>query len=103
MDINRVVVAVSGSGRSLENLLKQQNKYAYRICGVISSNYTCRGVLIAKDAGLKVYYEDFSDSLFASESLLAWLVDVKAYWIALAGFVKKFLFYFQIIYQYKSG
>ena len=85
-----MVVAVSGSGRSLENLLKQQSKYAYRVCGVISSKANCNGVLIAKDAGLRVYCEDFSGGVFASDALLTWLIEVKAYWIALAGFVKQF-------------
>src|SRR5690606_12136943 len=88
----RVVVAASGAGRSLENLLTWQGKLAkFKVCGVISSNPSCRANDIARQHGLPLYQEPFGGGgTKPSPQLTAWLFQVKADWIALAGFLKIF-------------
>jgi folate-dependent phosphoribosylglycinamide formyltransferase PurN len=86
----KIVVALSGGGRTLENLLQAQESYeTFEVCGVIT-NRDCRGTLIASEAGLPIYTESFSGSKIASMALTTWLWDLKPDWIVLAGFIKIF-------------
>lgn len=84
-----VVVAISGSGRSLVNLLECQNNLNYEVVGVISSMANCLGNKIAKDHGLPIFIDPFKQDLECSK-LETWLQDINADWIALAGFLRKF-------------
>ncbi len=88
---NRVAVAVSGGGRSLSNLLKAQERYRYQICAVVASRPDCPAIIIAKEHGLPVFAGDFTPAAAAStaKSMFQWLDrDVRANWLALAGFLK---------------
>lgn len=89
----RVAVAVSGSGRTLENLLGRQSAgMSYQIAGVIASREDCRGVEIGRRNGLPVLIRKFSPSLLAAvgDDVYAWLNEIDAGWVALGGFLKPF-------------
>ena len=89
----RVLVGVSGGGRSLENLLDRQGKEFFEIVGVISSRPDCRGVDIAKSAHLPVLVCEFSPAR-RSPKLVAEVEDFaavqRANLVALAGFLKPY-------------
>ncbi|MFW7380111.1 MAG: phosphoribosylglycinamide formyltransferase [Oligoflexus sp.] len=84
-----IAVAISGKGRTLSNLLKEQEHHAYRVAGVISSSPNCAGNTIAKEAGIPIFVGDFSKGLCADD-LYTWLQQLHIQWIALAGFLKIF-------------
>ena len=84
------VVAVSGTGRSLENLILKEPQYSYQITGVISSSPRCKAVDIAKKNHLPTFIGDFSKHTLVSDELKLWLNDIAPSWIVLAGFLKKF-------------
>ena len=88
----RVVVAVSGTGRSLLNLLSHpQNTSKYEIVGVISSTNACMGAEIAQRNGLPLFVDPFqSEQASPSTQLIHFLTDLRTEWIALAGFIRKF-------------
>ncbi|MFK7824752.1 MAG: phosphoribosylglycinamide formyltransferase [Oligoflexales bacterium] len=87
----RIVVAASGSGRSLENLIKAQESYHnFEVVGLISSSAKCKAVKVARDADLSVFVDSFDSSLLPSSDLKAWLADMSPRWIVLAGFLKVF-------------
>ncbi len=89
---NRVVVAISGGGRSLANLLAAQKQgAAFQIVGVVSSSPMCAGLKIAYDHSLPIFIGDFSDSATQKKThdLYPWLKNHAADWLALAGFLKK--------------
>ena len=87
----RVIVAASGAGRSLENLIKaQESQDRYEVVGVLSSNADCGAVKVAQLKSLPVYVESFGGSLKASDELQSWLLERKPDWILLAGFLKVF-------------
>lgn len=87
----KIAVAVSGGGRSLENLLERQKESPYfEICGVISSKKDCRANQIARDHGLKLHIETFKAKHDPSDELLNFLEEVDADWVALAGFLNIF-------------
>ena len=87
-----IAVAVSGGGRSLENLILKQKDQRYRVTAVISSNTNCRGCDIAKEHGIDLLCLDFSKENFEATEvqLYKWLEPKKIEIIALAGFLKKF-------------
>ena len=88
---NKIIVALSGSGRSLRNLLEHQRIHkSFEICGIISSNPTALGVSIAREHEIDVYCEKFKGSSEASIDLCHWLEEKKPNLIALAGFLKRF-------------
>ena len=96
MSCGRVVVALSGSGRTLKNLISyQKENKSFDIVGVISSNPKAYGIEIAKEHGLEVYVEKFGTSSEASSELSSWLVKKKPDLIVLAGFLKVFPTSFQ--------
>lgn len=71
----RLVVLISGSGRTLDNLLEaiETGRLPARVEAVVSSRPDVRGVAIAARAGLKVHVlppagrpvDDWSDAIFA--------------------------------------
>lgn len=91
----RVVVAISGGGRSLANLLARQSDLAYEICGVISSRPDARGCEIAIRNGLPLVVLDFHpDNGNSGESarlqVEEFVTNLRASWIVLAGFLRMF-------------
>lgn len=87
----KIVVALSGTGRSLRNLIDYQNKNkSFEICGVISSKEKILGVTIARESNIDVYWEKFKTQNQASPELSAWLKEKKPNLIVLAGFLKVF-------------
>ena len=89
---NRVVVAISGGGRTLRNLIEKQSEFNYEIVGVISSSPNCLGNEIAKEFKLPLFIESFTfkNHDVAKEKLYPWLKERDASWIALGGFLKIF-------------
>lgn len=85
-DNRGVAVAVSGTGRSLENLLANQESLSFRIRAVVASR-ECRGCDIARQAGLPLHY--FGGDA-TSIDLDGWLRHRGVSWVLLAGFLKPF-------------
>ncbi len=82
----KVAIAVSGKGRSLENLLKDQK--SFEIAAVICSNPQAGAIAIASKHKLPVY--DFRAKELDPLHLERWLNELGISWIALAGFLKVF-------------
>jgi|688.fasta_scaffold513405_2 phosphoribosylglycinamide formyltransferase-1 len=91
MTKKKVVVALSGSGRTLLNLLKygEENK-SFEVVGVITSRKEVYGAEIARNYGIPLYFENFSKSFEASSDLSLWLESLQPDLIVLAGFLKIF-------------
>lgn len=97
---SRIAVAVSGGGRSLENLVRKQQDHRYIVAGVISSRKDCKAVEFAQTQGLALFTADFSNAVSNTGSntlankvetdLFQWLETQNISLIALAGFLKKF-------------
>jgi phosphoribosylglycinamide formyltransferase 1 len=89
-----IVVAVSGGGRSLANLLALEAlpSTRFQVKGVIASNPECGGVKIAESAQLPVFVGRFSQKSLPSEAaaLQIWLEAINPQLIVLAGFLKVF-------------
>lgn len=87
-----IVVALSGKGRSLQNLLEQQEAFEYKVAGVICSNTNCLGFQIARDSQLPIFVGDYSlDKLAATHiEQQAFLRKLDTSLIVLAGFLRKF-------------
>lgn len=92
-----LIVALSGGGRTLENLLKHQDSPSskYQVTGVISSKPNIRGVSIAQDAGLRVFVGTFrkDEHKQTADKLLGWLAQEPPSLIALGGFLAPFPIY----------
>lgn len=88
----RVVIGVSGAGRSLKNLLEREAREGYRICGVIASRADCGGCEIAMEYGLPLFVDSFKrkELPVTAVAVEAFLRSVKADYVALAGFLKPF-------------
>lgn len=89
----KIAVAVSGSGRSLENLLHAEKEWGFTVAAVISSNISCRGFEIARSHGLPQLVANFSTLHQNGESadyIFAWLSAHDINLVALAGFLKPF-------------
>lgn len=90
----RIAVAISGGGRSLENLLKTAVKpdCSFTIAGVIASRPDIKGCEIARQHHLPLLVLPFSkaDMPDTETRLYAWLGAQKIDLVALAGFLKHF-------------
>ncbi|NRA44945.1 MAG: phosphoribosylglycinamide formyltransferase [Oligoflexales bacterium] len=87
----KIVVAASGAGRSLKNLIEAQNFYkSFEVSGLISSSERCGAVSIAKSYQLPVFVGTFDGSIEPSSDLLTWLKEIDPEWLVLAGFLKVF-------------
>jgi len=90
----RLAVLLSGSGRTLENLLRaiEEARLDAEIVAVVSSKPGVRGLEIAERAGLPhatiVRREFESDAAFTG-AILAWLAPYKPHLIIHAGFLRK--------------
>lgn len=90
----KVIVGISGGGRSLKNLYErtQTGVYPFEIMGVISSNPTCAGNELARKFRLPLFIGDFSAKHRSETSIkmAEWIEESSADLIALAGFLKPF-------------
>jgi len=92
----RLAVLLSGSGRTLANLLEwiEAGRLPVQITGVVSSRGDARGVEVAHAAGLPVTVlrrRDFPDTAAHNAAIADWLRPRRPQIIALAGY----LCYFQ--------
>lgn len=91
-----IAVAVSGGGRSLENLLtaSEAQNALFRVAGVISSRPDCRAVEIATRAQIPTFIADFAPPVERNQpllqSLLEFLGTQKVNLVVLAGFLKPY-------------
>lgn len=88
----RLAVLLSGSGRTLENLLAWQVRGALpvELVGVVSSRPEVRGVVIARDAGIPVAVfrrRDFPTAAAHNQAIAEWLEPRRPEIIALAGYL----------------
>lgn len=91
--IQRIAVAVSGSGRSLANFLEAQKSGSSFVVGaVIASRQDCYAVTIAQEKSIPVFLGSFKPEHLPMlrPALYDWLSDQKIDWVALAGFLKPF-------------
>lgn len=92
----KVAIGISGSGRSLKNLLSHQSeKCDYQIVGVFSSNADAQGLSFAVESSLPIFINPFNSSLSASRfspdhQIYDWLDHIGANFVALAGFIRPF-------------
>lgn len=90
----RVAVAVSGAGRSLENLLRASAapESTYTVNGVIASRPDIRACDIARNNHLPLLVLPFTNSSLpeTENALYEWLNAQKIDLVALAGFLKLF-------------
>ena len=90
----RVAVLLSGSGRTLENLLAAtaDGRLDADVVAVVSSRAGVRGVEVARAAGLPVTVvarPGFPDGVAFSRAIYGWLAPHRPDLIALAGFLKR--------------
>ena len=90
MKPSRMVVAVSGAGRSLANLMVKQAGQNWAIVGVIASQEKIGALELAKKAHLPTMVANFSKKKGAKKSVEAFLKQVNADFVVLAGFLKIF-------------
>jgi formyltetrahydrofolate-dependent phosphoribosylglycinamide formyltransferase len=88
----RLAVLLSGSGRTLENLLAHiaAGTLPASVCGVVSSRRGVRGVEVAAAAGLPVTVlrrRDFPDAEAHNAAIARWLRPREPQIIALAGYL----------------
>ncbi|MEZ4740948.1 MAG: formyltransferase family protein [Bdellovibrionota bacterium] len=89
---NKIAVAVSGNGRSLENLIRQQNCWNYQVAAVIASSPGCKALKIAKNYQIDTFIGEFNEKTLPTlkAPLYQWLDNLEINLIALAGFLRKF-------------
>jgi len=90
----RLAVLLSGSGRTLENLLRaiERGTLAATVVAVISSKPGVRGLEIAAAAGIPatvIERKGFSDDAAFTNAILDWLTPVTPNLIVHAGFLRK--------------
>lgn len=91
--VQRIAVAVSGSGRSLANFMQaQKSGRSFVVGAVIASRQDCYAVSIAKENNIPVFFGSFKPQHLPmlQPALYDWLSEQKIDWIALAGFLKPF-------------
>lgn len=88
----RLAVLLSGSGRTLENLLVRQ--LPVNFAGVVSSRNGVRGVAIAREAGIPaavICRRDYPDVAAHNAAIADWLEPLRPQIIALAGYLCYFI------------
>ena len=93
-----IVVAASGTGRSLENLIRCQEQHSYRVCGVITSHLHCGGAVVAQTFDLPLFVGDFPTKASqavagpgAGPALLQdFLRKIAPQLVVLAGFIRPY-------------
>lgn len=92
----RLAVLLSGTGRTLENLLHvtELGLLPARIVAVVSSRPGVRGVAVARAARVPVQVvtrQDFSDDSAFSAAIYDALAPVEPDWLVLAGFSRRLI------------
>lgn len=82
----KVCVAISGSGRTLMNLIDHEADHNYEVICVVGSK-TCTGLNFAKESQIPYYVHNFSNE--DENGLTRFLEEHNPDIIALAGFLKK--------------
>lgn len=92
MENRRIIVGVSGSGRSLINLIQKSVEFNFQIAGVIASNADCLAVKAAESEKIPVYIGNYSNTSSADTRKSQWefIRTLDAKLIVLAGFLKQF-------------
>jgi formyltetrahydrofolate-dependent phosphoribosylglycinamide formyltransferase len=90
----RLAVLLSGSGRTLENLLDviARGQLNATVVAVVSSKPDVRGIEIAKAAGVPVTVitrKGFDDDAAFTNAILAWLAPFAPHLVVHAGFLRK--------------
>lgn len=90
----RLAVLLSGSGRTLENLLRSigRGELEARIVNVISSVAGVRGLEVAANAGIPreaLIRRDFPDNAAYSDAVFAALASARPHLILLCGFLRQ--------------
>ena len=88
-NVSRIIVGLSGRGRSLQNLLSCQANYGYTICAIFSSSPYAAGLKYAHDAGLPAMVLNFDNENIINE-LSNWIKQLDVSGIVLAGFTRHF-------------
>ncbi len=88
---HRIAVAISGGGRSLANLIKNQDQFRYKIAAVIASSDSCKGLQFAEQNHLPTLIQNFKlEPELVASKVRSFLKEQQIGWVALAGFLKKF-------------
>ena len=92
----RLAVLLSGSGRTLQNLLDRQARgdLPVQIVAAVSNRAGVRGVAIAREAGIPVVVirrRDHPDVAAHNTAIAAWLEPLQPQIIALAGYLCYFI------------
>jgi len=90
----RVAVLLSGSGRTLENLLaaSADGRLPVGIVAVVSSRVGVRGIEVARGADVPVTVVErrgYPDDVAFSKAIYGWLAPHRPHLIVLAGFLKR--------------
>ena len=87
-----IAVAVSGGGRTLENLLQNADRCGYHVAAIISSRPDCPAAIFAKRQNIPLWSGEFSQDLSQNikTDLDLWVQSYDVELIALAGFLKPF-------------
>lgn len=86
-----IVVAASGTGRSLKNLIHHPDHgNIYNIVGVLTSNTSCKAYAVANEYKLDTISDNFSSQILTTKTLKPWLEKRSPKIIVLAGFLKHF-------------
>ena len=85
---HKIAVAASGSGRSLENLIKVGERLNFEVNAVILSRADCLAHDIAKRSGIDIFIESFP--LADVTKLASFLKKHSCELVVLAGFLKPF-------------
>ncbi|MEZ6186174.1 MAG: phosphoribosylglycinamide formyltransferase [Planctomycetota bacterium] len=87
----RVVVLLSGGGRSLKNLLERAEQLALEVVLVISNRRSAYGLARATEAGIPtrvIPRSKAADTAAFTAEVFAACREVEAEWVCLAGFLK---------------
>lgn len=92
MQNRRIIVAVSGAGRSLINLIEKSIEFNFEIAGVIASNAECIAVNVAETAKLPLYIGNYSPNHMEKTKKSQWefIESLNPKLVVLAGFLKQF-------------
>ncbi|MCY4444448.1 MAG: formyltransferase family protein [Proteobacteria bacterium] len=91
-----IVVALSGGGRSLANLLAKEQHYCFKVVGVITSHQQANGVKIAQQAQLPIFMGTFQRHKKKHQQHTSWqdlqtfLNDLSCALVVLAGFLRPY-------------
>lgn len=83
-----IAVFISGTGSNLAALLRQQDKYNYKVALVISNNADAKGLLHATQAAVPVYTFTWDKHDLILEHVQQQVEKFKCKLIALAGFMR---------------